>query len=81
MSIPLIIDIVIAALLVLSLIIGGKRGFIRSLLSVVILVVSLLGSKFNEKILNIINKVCGAVIIFYGLKLAWSFVKMMGWVG
>ena len=44
-------------------------------------VVSLLGSRFNEKILNIINKVCGAVIIFYGLKLAWSFIKMMGWVG
>ena len=44
-------------------------------------VVSLLGSKFNEKVLNIINKVCGAVIIFYGLKLAWSFVKMMGWGG
>lgn len=44
-------------------------------------VVSLLGSRFNEKVLNIINKVCGAVIIFYGLKLAWSFVKMTGWVG
>ena len=44
-------------------------------------VVSLLGSKFNEKVLNIINKVCGAVIIFYGLKLAWSFIRMMGWVG
>ena len=44
-------------------------------------VVSLLGSRFNEKVLNIINKVCGAVIIFYGLKLAWSFIKMMGWVG
>ena len=44
-------------------------------------VVSLLGSRFNEKVLNIINKVCGAVIIFYGLKLAWSFAKMMGWVG
>ena len=40
-------------------------------------VVSLLGSKFNEKVLNIINKVCGAVIIFYGCKLAW----LMGWVG
>lgn len=44
MSIPLIIDIVIAALLVLSLIIGGNRGFVRSLLSVVILVAALLGS-------------------------------------
>lgn len=37
--------------------------------------VSLLGSKFNEKVLNVINKVCGAVIIFYGLKLLYSFVK------
>ncbi len=44
-------------------------------------VVSLLGSRFNEKVLNVINKICGAVIIFYGSKLAWSFVKMMGWVG
>ena len=44
-------------------------------------VVSLLGSRFNDKILNMINKVCGAVIIFYGLKLAWSFIKMMGWIG
>ena len=42
--------------------------------------VSLLGSKFNEKVLNVINKVCGAVIIFYGLKLLYSFVKMMGWL-
>ena len=44
-------------------------------------VLSLLGSKFNEKVLNIINKVCGAVIIFYGCKLAWSFLQLMGWVG
>ena len=42
--------------------------------------VSLLGSKFNEKVLNVINKVCGAVIIFYGLKLLYSFAKMMGWL-
>ena len=44
-------------------------------------VVSLLGSKFNEKVLNIINKVCGAVIICYCCKLAWSFLQLMGWVG
>ncbi len=43
-------------------------------------VVSLLGSRFNEKILNIINKVCGTIIIFYGCKLLWSFIKMMGWL-
>lgn len=44
-------------------------------------VVSLLGSRFNEKVLNIINRICGAVIVFYGLKLAWSFARMMGWIG
>ena len=43
-------------------------------------VISLFSAKFNEKILNIINKVCGVVIIFYGIKLLWSFVKLMGWM-
>lgn len=43
-------------------------------------VVSLLGSKINEKVLTILNKVCGAVIIFYGLKLAYSFIQLMGWM-
>lgn len=44
-------------------------------------VISLFSARFNNKILNIINKVCGVVIIFYGCKLAWSFLKLMGWVG
>lgn len=44
-------------------------------------VISLFSARFNNRILNIINKVCGAVIIFYGGKLAWSFLKLMGWVG
>ena len=43
-------------------------------------IVSLLGSRFNEKVLNVINKICGAVIIFYGLKLLYSFARMMGWL-
>ena len=42
--------------------------------------VSLLGSKINENILTVINKVCGAFIIFYGCKLLYSFVKLMGWL-
>ena len=42
--------------------------------------VSLLGSKINEKILTVINKVCGAFIIFYGCKLLYSFVKLMAWL-
>ena len=43
-------------------------------------IVSLLVSKINEKALNIIYKVCGGVIIFYGCKLIWNFVQLMGWV-
>ena len=42
--------------------------------------ISLFSAKFNEKILTIINKVCGVVIIFYGCKLLWSFLGLMGWV-
>lgn len=41
-------------------------------------VISLLGARFNEKVLNIINKVCGAVIIFYGCRLAWNFLRLLG---
>lgn len=44
MSIPLIFDIAIAALLLLSLIVGAHRGFLRSLLSIAILAAALLGS-------------------------------------
>ena len=34
----------------------------------------------SSVVLNIINKVCGGVIIFYGCKLIWNFVQLMGWV-
>ena len=40
-------------------------------------VISLFSAKFNDKTLRIINVVCGAIIIFYGLKLLWSFVQMV----
>ena len=42
-------------------------------------VLSLLGARINEKILTVINKICGAVIIFYGGKLAFNFGRLMGW--
>lgn len=42
--------------------------------------VSLLGSRFNEKVLHVINRVCGVVIVFYGCKLLYNFVKLMGWL-
>lgn len=40
-------------------------------------ILSLFSRKIADKTLKIINIVCGIVIIFYGLKLFWSFVKML----
>ena len=70
-----------------SLPVGTDAFFIGGFASASILwflgistVISLFSAKFNEKILNMINKVCGVVIIFYGCKLLLSFVKLMGWL-
>lgn len=38
--------------------------------------ISLFNHKFNEKVLRVINIVCGIVIIFYGVKLLLNFYKM-----
>lgn len=43
----------------------------------VTLLISIFSNRFDAKILRIINVVCGAVIIFYGCKLLWSFVNMV----
>ena len=51
MSISLILDIIVVAILLLCLIIGGSRGFIRSLLGVVILAAALLGSSILANVL------------------------------
>ena len=40
--------------------------------------ISLFSAKITDKTIRIINVVCGAVIIFYGIKLFWSFVQMVG---
>ena len=40
-------------------------------------IISLFSAKFTDKTLRIINVVCGAVIIFYGFKLLWSFIQMV----
>ena len=40
-------------------------------------VISLFSAKFTDKTLRIINVVCGAVIIFYGIKLFISFIQMV----
>ena len=39
--------------------------------------IPLFSHKFNDRVLRAINVVCGAVIIFYGLKLLLSFIKMV----
>ena len=40
-------------------------------------ITSLLKGKSNIKVIKIINLVCGVIIILYGLKLAYSFVKLV----
>ena len=40
-------------------------------------IISLFSAKITDKTLRVINIVCGIVIIFYGLKLLWSFIKMV----
>lgn len=40
-------------------------------------ILSLFSRKITDKTLRSINIICGIVIIFYGLKLFWSFVKML----
>lgn len=66
---------------------GTDRFFIGGFASASVLwflgittVISLLGARFNEKVLTVINKICGAVIIFYGCKLLYDFARLMGWL-
>ena len=40
-------------------------------------VVSLAGNLITPRVLNAVNKICGAVIIIYGLKLLCHFVEMV----
>ena len=60
---------------------GSAAAFILGFTSASVLwfsalsvIVSLLRERFGEKLLNIINKICCAVIIFYGVKLLYSFI-------
>ena len=43
----------------------------------VTLFVSFFRDKLNDKVLRVINIVCGAIIIFYGIKLLLSFYTML----
>lgn len=39
-------------------------------------IISLFSARFTPKMLRVINIVCGAVVIFYGLKLLWNFIDL-----
>lgn len=61
---------------------GSAAAFILGFTSASVLwfsaltvIVSLLRERFGEKLLGVINKVCGAVMIFYGAKLLYSFIQ------
>lgn len=41
------------------------------------LLISIFSNRFNAKVLRIINIVCGCIIVFYGVKLLWTFVNMV----
>lgn len=41
-------------------------------------VVSIFKNNFNEKVIKSINVVCGGVIVYYGLKLGYSFLQNTG---
>jgi len=40
-------------------------------------IISLFSAKFTDKVLRIINVVCGIVIIFYGAKLGLNFIQIL----
>ena len=63
---------------------GLERPFVMGAASASILwfsgittLITLFSAKFNDKVLRVINIVCGCVIIFYGLKLLYNFIQMI----
>ena len=40
-------------------------------------VIQLFSARINDKVLRVINMICGCVILFYGGKLLWNFLHMV----
>ena len=62
---------------------GGDLYFITGFASASLLwficlavVVHIFGNKINGRVLTWLNRICGAVIILYGIKLLWNLVQM-----
>lgn len=58
----------------LAFVCGFASASVIWFLSVTTLI-SLFSARFTDKVLRVINIVCGAVMIFYGGKLLWSFIQ------
>ena len=63
--------------------VGGDPYFITGFASASLLwfsclavVVHIFGNKINSRVLTWLNRICGAVIILYGIKLLWNLVQM-----
>ena len=63
---------------------GGDLYFITGFASasflwfnLLAIAVHLLGSRINSHVLTLLNRVCGAVIVLYGIKLLGNLVQMV----
>lgn len=59
-----------------QLILGSSSASFLWFFGITVLI-SLFSAKFNDKILRVINIICGIIIIFYGGKLIWNFFQMI----
>lgn len=59
-----------------QLILGSSSASFLWFFGITILI-SCFSAKFNNKILRIINLICGVIMIFYGCKLLWQFFQMI----
>ena len=59
-----------------QLMLGSASASCLWFLGITILI-SFFSAKFNDKILRVINIVCGVIIIFYGAKLLFQFFQMI----
>lgn len=77
MGLAYVAPIGVQNLFVINSAITQKRS--KTLLIALIVIffdITLFSHKFNNKVLRVINIVCGIVIIFYGLKLLLNFYKI-----
>lgn len=56
---------------------AGLRLRLLSVVSGITILISFFSAKFNDKILRVINVVCGLIIIFYGAKLLLQFFQTL----